>query len=74
MPIDRTASYWSDFVDAARLRNNLTHPKADPPSIGENAVKRSLSAIIEVLNHVYLGIYKKKLPAYNCGLSSKLTF
>ena len=61
-------------MDAARLRNSLTHPKADLPSIGENAVKRALNAIIELLNHMYMGIYKKKLPAYNRGLSSKLSF
>jgi hypothetical protein len=73
-PIDRTASYWGEFVDAARLRNNLTHPKGDPPAIGESAVKRALKAIIELLNFLYKSIYKKKLPAYNRGLSSKLSF
>ena len=73
-PVDRTASYWSEFVDASRLRNSLTHPKADPPTISENAVKRALSAIVELLNYMYMGIYKKKLPAYNRGLSSKLAF
>jgi len=73
-PIDRTASYWGDFVEAGRLRNRLTHPKADPPTIGENAVRRALNAIIELLNFMYMSIYKKKLPAYNRGLSSKLSF
>jgi hypothetical protein len=73
-PIDRTASYWGEFVDAARLRNKLTHPKAEPPAIGENAVRRALNSIIELLNFAYTSIYKKKLPAYNRGLSSKLSF
>jgi hypothetical protein len=73
-PIDRTASCWGDFVDATRLRNSLTHPKADPPMIGEKAVKRALNAIIELLNFIYTSIYRKKLPAYNRGLSSKLSF
>jgi hypothetical protein len=73
-PIDRASPYWSEFVDAARLRNRLTHPKADPPAIGENAVRRSLNAIIELLNFTYTSIYKTRLPAYNRGLSSKLTF
>ena len=73
-PIDRTASYWGEFVEASKLRNNLTHPKADPPAIGEAAVKRALNAIIELLNYLYRSVYKKKLPAYNRGLSSKLTF
>lgn len=73
-PVDRTASYWSEFVDASRLRNSLTHPKADPPNISENAVKKSINALIELLNHMYVGIYKQKLPAYNRGLSSRLIF
>lgn len=73
-PIDRQASYWSDFVEAARLRNSLTHPKSDPPSVGEKAVRRALSSVIELLNVMYFSIYKKKLPAYRRGLSSKLQF
>jgi hypothetical protein len=54
-PIDRAASYWSEFIEAARLRKKLIHSKADPPTIGENAVKRALSAIIELLNFMYNG-------------------
>lgn len=73
-PIDRSASYWSEFVAASKLRNNLTHPKAELPSIGESAVRQALKAIIELLNFIYQSVYKKKLPAYNRGLSSKLTF
>ena len=74
VPIDRTASYWGEFMEAARLRNNLTHPKADPPAIGESAVKRALTAILQLLNHLYRSIYRKKLPAYNRDLSSRLSF
>jgi hypothetical protein len=73
-PIDRQASYWSGFVEAARLRNSLTHPKSDPPSVGENAVSRALTSVIELLNVMYLSIYKKKLPAHGRGLSSRLQF
>ena len=73
-PIDRKAAHWSEFVDGLRLRNSLTHPKADAPLIGETGVKRALNAIIELLNVVYGKVYKKKLPAYNRGLASKLNF
>jgi hypothetical protein len=41
------ASYLGEFVAATKLRNELTHPKADPPNIGEAAVARALKAIIE---------------------------
>ena len=53
-PVDRTL-IWSEFVDASRLRNSLTHPKADPPNISENAVKKSINALIELLNQMYDG-------------------
>jgi hypothetical protein len=28
--VDRTAGYWSEFAAATKLRDELTHPKADP--------------------------------------------
>jgi hypothetical protein len=73
-PVDRKAAFWSEFKEASRLRNNLTHPKDESLSIGEAAVKRALTATIELLNFMYLALYKKKLPAHNRGLNSKLTF
>ncbi|MGF7181471.1 hypothetical protein [Tunturiibacter psychrotolerans] len=72
--VDRKAPYWSNFLEASHLRNRLTHPKSELPVIGDRAVERALHAIIELLNFMYTSIYKKKLPAYNRGLSSKLTF
>ena len=74
MPVDRKATYWSGLQEAGRLRHDLTHPKADPPTVGESAVKRSLTALIDLLNHMYRGIYKKRFPAHNRGLASRLTF
>jgi len=56
------------------LRNSLTHPKVDPPAIGENAVRRALNAIIGLLNVMYRSIYRQSFPAYNRGLASKLHF
>lgn len=73
-PLDRKASYWGAFQEATRLRNKLTHPKSEDPVVGETEVQRSLNAIIELLNVVYVSIYQKKLPAYNRGLSSKKVF
>lgn len=73
-PVDRKQSYWSEFVFASKLRNSLTHPKGEPVSISEAAVARALRAIVELLNVMYSAIYRRKLPAYNRGLSSKLNF
>jgi len=73
-PVDRASTYWGNFLEASKLRNGLTHPKDSSPIIQEAGVKRALIAIVELLNHMCMGIYKKKLPAYNRGLSSKLGF
>lgn len=73
-PIDRSAAYWAQFGEAARLRNSLTHAKSELPAINESAVRRALNSIIELLNVMYLSIYKTKLPAYSRGLSSRLEF
>lgn len=73
-PIERSATYWSEFVEAARLRNSLTHPKAEPPTVSEAAVNRALTALVELTNFMFMAIYKKKLPAYNRGLLAKLKF
>jgi hypothetical protein len=73
-PIDRSEAYWSEFIEAAQIRNRLTHPKADPPKIDSARVTRALKAILELLNVVYRKLYKKKFPAYGRRLSSKLSF
>jgi hypothetical protein len=73
-PIERKASYWGKFNEATRLRNKLTHPKGGHLNVTEAEVKNALGALIELLNVIYLAIYKKKLPAHSNGLMSKRTF
>lgn len=73
-PIDRTAAFWGQFSEAARLRNSLTHPKTSLPTVGEAAVARALNALIELLNVMYLSLYRKKFPAHRRGISSRLSF
>lgn len=72
--IDCSQNYWTEFLGATKLRNKLTHPKAEPPNISVADVAKALTAIIELLNVMFTTIYKKKLPAYKRGLSSKFTF
>jgi hypothetical protein len=73
-PIDRKASYWGEFNEATRLRNKLTHPKGGHLHVTESEVQKALEALIELLNMMYLAIYRKKLPAHSHGLTSKKTF
>jgi hypothetical protein len=72
--IDKSAAYWTDFKEAIRLRNNLTHPKV-PPTIDAGSVQRALTAILELLNVLYRDIYRVKgYPGYNRGLDTAMTF
>jgi hypothetical protein len=73
-PIDRSAPYWSSFIEASRLRNGLIHPTLDPPTIDAASAIRCLNAIIELLGFMFASIYRRKLPAYSRKLSSRLTF
>jgi hypothetical protein len=73
-PIDRKEPCWGQFLDATRLRNSLTHPKEELPTVSEAAVRRGLTALIELLNLIYLNLYKKGLPAYRRGTESRLSF
>jgi hypothetical protein len=73
-PIDRKEPYWSQFIEASRLRNSLTHPKEELPTVSEAAVRRGLTALIELLNVMYLSLYRKGLPAYKRGTESRLSF
>jgi hypothetical protein len=73
-PIDRKAGYWGEFLTATRLRNKLTHPKGGDLEITKSEVERSLKAVVELLNVMYIAIYKRGLPAYGHGIVSKRTF
>src|SRR6267154_2800966 len=64
---DKNPSYWTDFKEAIRLRNNLTHPK-EPPLIDAGKVERALTSILELLNVLYRDIYRVRgYPGYNRG-------
>jgi len=42
------------------------------PNISEAAVTKAVKIIVELLNFVFKAVYKKTLPAYNRGRSSRL--
>lgn len=71
--IDKKQAYWSDFLVALDLRNNLTHPK-DAIEIDKPTVERFLRSILEILNILYTNIYDKPYPGYRRGLDSSLNF
>lgn len=72
-PIDKSAKWWGELISAIRLRNSLTHAKAIPP-ITQSAVQNAVQAILDALDALVRAIYRKKLPAADMGLNSRLTF
>jgi hypothetical protein len=71
--IDKTTSWWSDFKEGLKLRNTLTHPKG-VSVVAEAKVKKTVLSILELLNAIYLGIYKTPYPPKIRGLDSTMTF
>jgi hypothetical protein len=71
-PLDKSATYWSDFTAALRLRNELTHPKT-PPTVSVAIVERALQSIIAVLNAMYRNIYQRGHPSYGLGTDTTMS-
>jgi hypothetical protein len=72
-PIDKTATWWSDLAGAIDLRNKLTHPK-QAQAVTLPSVERAIKSVIDVVDALYQGIYKRKFPAANLGLQSRMDF
>lgn len=66
-------AWWGEVVAGTKLRNALVHPK-DKVVVNVNTVRRSLIAIVELLNYLYIAVYGKAHPAYNRGVHSDQTF
>lgn len=72
-PLDKDQAWWGKLKTALSTRNELSHPKQHTPVTGQ-AVEQALQSILDALDAVYRGIYKKRYPARNRGLNSKMTF
>lgn len=68
-----TASWWSGLKQAIELRNEIVHPKI-ASELTEPDVRRALTAVLDCLNEMYLGVFKKRYPAHGRGLTSELQF
>jgi hypothetical protein len=65
--------WWSDLLEAVRIRNRLVHPR-ESVTLDQANVRRYVQAVVDALNSLYLAIFKKGHPAYSRGLQSQLTF
>ena len=66
-------SWWADLKKGLDLRNRLVHPKLSV-DLNTQQVRRSLEAILECLNALYLAVFSKPYQTYKRSLDSKLTF
>jgi len=73
LPVDKKALWWSELAGAIDLRNKLSHPK-EATAITAQSVERALRSIIDSIDALYQSIYKRKFPAANMGMQSKLDF
>ena len=69
--VDRSASWWSELLEAISLRNKLTHPKS-VPDIRPEQVKRSILSIVTALDKTYLSLYQRNFPPASRGIQSKI--
>lgn len=72
-PIDKTSSAWSDLKNGLRMRHKLTHPK-EVVEISEALTRRTLEAIIRILDTLYQNIFGRPYPGLRRGLDSSLSF
>lgn len=68
-----TYTWWSDLLSGIKARNALVHPR-DAVQLTSSDVHRYLTAIIQALNDMYLGVFGKGHPSFNRGLQSTMTF
>lgn len=71
--VDFSGQWWAKFIEASRLRNDLTHPKG-VLNIDSEAIASALEGIIGTIDAIYLGIYGRKFPYSGMQLDSTLSF
>lgn len=67
---DRTSSVWSTLQNSIKTRNSIVHPKS-VETITVRMLKNSLDSILEIMDMLFRGIYRTKLPMKGRGLQHK---
>ncbi len=68
--ISQSDTWFITLKQSIDIRNKLVHPK-EPIIVTEKQVENALNSVLDTVNNLYQAVYKKKLPSYNRGLSSK---
>jgi hypothetical protein len=69
-PAHRNSTWWSALGSAITSRNDLTHPKRQPPLITSEAVTQALQAVIDTLDSLFRAVYNRKFPSADYGLNT----
>lgn len=64
-------AWWSQIKKAIELRNGIVHPK-EAAALSKAEVERALNAILDCLNALYLGVFRKRHPAFGRGVTSSI--
>jgi hypothetical protein len=65
-------TWWAPVATLVDLRNKVVHAKASP-TLNASTVERGLQAILECLNDLYKGLFRKGYPGLGRGLDSSIT-
>ena len=71
--LNRNVAWWSRLKEAFRLRDALTHPRT-PATVDCEVTRRSVQAIIDALDALFVAIYRRRCPGAKRGLRSVLSF
>jgi hypothetical protein len=72
-PDPTSEPWWSGLAGGLDLRNKIVHAK-DALVLSEPQIRRCLLAVVDCVNALYKGVYRKGLPGYGRGLNSQLVF
>ncbi|MFH1109443.1 MAG: hypothetical protein V1790_09645 [Planctomycetota bacterium] len=71
--LNRNVAWWSRLREAFGLRDALTHPRT-PATVDSEVARRSVQALIDALDALFVAIYRRRCPGAKRGLRSVFTF
>jgi hypothetical protein len=65
LDFDFTSITWKNYKDFKNVRNDLIHPKQNDDDLAiihyQKHVKNGLKSVIEIMNSISYGVFKKEL-------------
>lgn len=67
--INETDTWYVEIKQTIKLRNSLVHPK-NIVKISYSQTEKALWSVLNVVNEIYMAVYKCKVPIYNYGMQA----